>query len=213
MSSESSKSSEKTQTQHKRERTLSTIRTRDYRIAIAWARALFQVAKANKVMNEIVEDFESFIDIWDKLPIIRDFLGCYAIDRSLKREKINEFFSEKFSPPFLAFLQMSVSRGKTDLLGPIYDAFIQMYDELEGREKVTIQCAAPFTKAQKNRLQDVLQQILEKRSVILNQEIHTDLLGGFIVDANKIRIDTSLKNDLECLKRNILSMEIKQDEH
>lgn len=213
MSSESNNSDKKISGESKGKHSLENIPTKEYKTAIACARALFQVAKHNNLMDEIVGNFGSFIAIWDKLTIIRDFMRCYAIDRKLKRDKLNEYFSDKFTPHFLAFLQMIVAKGKSDLFLPIYNAFIQMHDELEGRERVSVKCAAPFTKAQENRLEDVLRQILEKRSVILKSEINPDLLGGFIIDAHRIRIDTSLKNDLDCLKRNILTMETNEDEH
>ena len=42
------------------------------------------------------------------------------------------------------------------------------------------------------------------RRGILDTKINSDLLGGFMIHTNTIKIDTSLKNDLESIKKNIL---------
>ena len=189
----------------KGDRTLAHVSTIDFRISIAYARALFHCANQSNVIDKVVEDFESFILIWDQLEIFRRFIECYAIDRDLKREKLSYYFKEKFHPIFFTFLQVIISRGKPELFSSIYDAFVEMYDELVGRERVDIKTASPLNEKQKDHLVSVLQNILNKKYILLNPKINPDLLGGFMVRTNTIKIDTSLKNDLESIKKNILN--------
>jgi len=204
MSSKNNNRPEHIPEKSKGERSLANISSRDYKIAIAYARALFHFANQSGAIEQVVEEFESFIIIWDQIEILRDFIQCCAIDKNLKRQKVSEYFKDKFHPTFFAFLQVIISRGKPELFSSMYDAFIEMYDELVGRERVNLNAASPLNENQKMDLIKVLSQILNKRSIILDTKINSDLLGGFMIHTNTIKIDTSLKNDLESIKKNIL---------
>jgi ATP synthase F1 delta subunit len=178
---------------------------KQYKASIAYAKGLFHFATQLDLLDPISQSFDTFISMWQILPIMRRFIQCHAIDRYTKKDRIRYLFGDRIHKVFLYFIEKLMDNDHTDLLTRIYHIFCQMKDDLKKEQKIRVISAFPMNRIQLMRLQETMENLL-KLKVIIKNEIAPEILGGFICYTNSIRIDMSLKKDLNKLKAKILSV-------
>jgi F-type H+-transporting ATPase subunit delta len=81
--------------------------------------------------------------------------------------------------------------------------FIELYYIEKGIQIVRIETSVALSDALKKELKDKLAQNLQK-TIILKEEVKSELLGGFILHIGNSQIDNSIKNSLQRLKLNFI---------
>ena len=175
-----------------------------YKTSMAYSRALFNFAIQFDLLKLIQKSFDDFMHLWEKQPLVRGFIQCNAIDRFTRKGKIRALFEAQVHHSFLCFLERLIDNNHSDLLPGIYNIFSSMTDEVGKRRKVRVISAFPMNDTQKKRLKETLENSL-KLDVILQNEVDPGILGGFVCYTDSIKIDMSIKKDLERLKSRILS--------
>lgn len=174
-----------------------------YKASIAYARALFQFARDTGLLEQVCTGFGDFIRVWREVPTLQQFLECHAINRTMRKARLRHFFGTFVHASVLYFIEKVMDNNHVDLLPAIHAALSTMADDVHERRRVRVISPFPLNDTQKKRLQQGLEQSL-KREVILRNEVDPAILGGFVCYADSIKIDMSLKRELEKLKSHIL---------
>ena len=72
---------------------LLSMKNKKYKASMAYARGLFHFAVQFNLLGPISQSFDTFISMWQKLPIMRRFIQCHAIDRYTKKTFFSQFRS------------------------------------------------------------------------------------------------------------------------
>lgn len=182
-----------------------TMGHKKYKASMAYAKALFNFAVDFKLLDPISKGFEEFICVWQRSPLMRRFIQCHAIDRNTRKARINSLFKDRLHKGLLCFLGKLVDNSHTELIPGIYSMFSDMADEAFNKRRVRVVSAFPLNAFQKGRLQKTLEDYL-KLAVTISNEIDPRILGGFVCYTDSIKIDMSLKRDLEKLKGRVLTI-------
>ena len=83
--------------------------------------------------------------------------------------------------------------------------FSSMTDEVSHKRRVRVISAFPLNPVQKERLRETLKDYL-KLEVTIGNEVDPGILGGFVCYTDSIKIDMSLKKDLNKLRSRVLTM-------
>ena len=59
---------------------LLSMKNKEYKASMAYAKGLFHFATKLNFLDPISQSFDTFISMWQKLPIMRRFIQCHAID-------------------------------------------------------------------------------------------------------------------------------------
>jgi F-type H+-transporting ATPase subunit delta len=70
---------------------------------------------------------------------------------------------------------------------------------------VKITTAAPLGKTEMDRLRGLVQKAFPNRTLEFSEQTNPDLIGGFVLDVDSVRMDASLSNEIEQLRQNLLS--------
>ena len=106
----------------------------------------------------------------------------------------------KFNPITRNFLQLLADNRRLNIIAAIITAFKANVQKRRGEMSAQVQVAYPLTDAQRKALEEALSKATG-RSVAINLEINTDLIGGMIVTVGSKMIDDSVKRKLERLER------------
>ncbi|MBR5101986.1 MAG: ATP synthase F1 subunit delta [Muribaculaceae bacterium] len=103
------------------------------------------------------------------------------------------------------FVALLDSKNRMPMLRPIALSFMKLYREERGIAKVTITTAVEFSRAELDRLVDLVKQRLNGKELELTVQVDPEIIGGFIIDVDSQVLDASTKNDLNKLRLKLLS--------
>ena len=100
-------------------------------------------------------------------------------------------------------MKFIVEKNREDLLESIVSKFLDLRDKKLGIVIVQVRSAVPMTDAQKKKLRESYEKLLNKK-VRFDFAIDPSVIGGFISKVGDTVYDASLKNQLEILKKRFL---------
>ena len=100
------------------------------------------------------------------------------------------------------FLGLVADRGRADHLPEIIGAYRLLVDAELGRARAQVRTAVAFTDAEKQQLATRLERVLGKR-IIVEEQVDSSLLGGFIAQVGSLILDGSLDGQLARMRQRL----------
>jgi F-type H+-transporting ATPase subunit delta len=108
----------------------------------------------------------------------------------------------KLRPIMRDFLSLLADHRRLDQLVGIADQYQKIIDQMLGRVRATITSATPLTAEQGEAVTGALAR-QTGRTVLVEEQVDPQLLGGVVVDIEGKVYDGSLRTQLEALATNI----------
>ena len=164
-----------------------------------YADALVQVGQDYSVVLENIKKFQEVINSSQEL---QEVLNNPTIYDETKFSIINEIFTNKIDKRIIDFVKIIIEKKRFYEFDTIIEAYEKQLDKINNIEHIEVISAIELNENQKEQIIEKLQTKLQK-TVIPNWNIDEDIIGGLVVKINDDIIDTSLKNKLENLSKNI----------
>lgn len=149
-------------------------------ISSRYATALLQYAREENASESVYEDARALL--------------C-----ALSDEQALPGCIEKCTDQTRTFISLVIKNGRVECLESILRRFITLYRKSEGITKATLTMAAPSL-----RLEERLQELLKERGfkkVEFDKSVDPDLLGGFVLQVDDLRLDASIKRGLRNIQK------------
>ncbi|MEW6379992.1 MAG: ATP synthase F1 subunit delta [bacterium] len=173
---------------------------RKQKAAAAYARALFQFAKARGLVEEIGEQFGQLMEVWNEHTLLRNFFLSQAITREVKAAKIESIFDKYLHPAFRSFIRLMIRWNHTGVLPFVYRNFSQLQDEYLNNQRVRVISPFPLDDRYYERFHALLTRVFTQ-NIILTPVVDPQILGGFIINSDTFHIDCSIKHELEIMRK------------
>jgi F-type H+-transporting ATPase subunit delta len=170
-------------------------------IAQVYARALFEVASEQDILDRV-----------------HDELGAFADAMSASRELMTFFFSPYFavkekkdglrravtgaSPAFSNFLEALIERHRMPAIFRIRTDFNALWDEARKLLPVQITSAVALGEDEVKSLGERIGQQVD-RQVEVSADVDPDILGGVVLRVGNVILDASIRNRLEQLRKQV----------
>lgn len=169
------------------------------RIAARYSKALFLSADKS-VQQDLLEDFENLLDVYNKVPKLDSFLNSPEISRKQKEGVLNIPFKNK--PEFLAFLSLLLQKGRFKYLLEIAEEYRSIYTNAYGKTIAHLTTAIPLETDIQERFKEKLNHMYSKQ-FDLTCEVNPQIIGGGVLVIADRMIDFSVKNKLDRLKSHL----------
>jgi len=179
-------------------------------ISNRYATALLQLAEEKKSLEEIAVDVELVKNTLFGSKQIQLMLLNPVIKSEKKLQILTEIFKGRVSDEILDFILFILKKNREDLLTMIIKRFLELRDEKLGIVDAKVLSTVEFTVEQKKKLQQRLEEVINKKIRITFSE-DKNLIGGFIIKLKDTVYDASIKHQLELLKENFLKGNIQQN--
>ncbi len=176
------------------------------RVIRRYARALFELAREEKKLEQAETDLKKIRDMLDQAEEFRELLESPIIQAAEKRKVFEELLKDRVDSLTFHFLLLLLHKNREELLPGIIENFLKLLDESRGIVRGQLITAHEFSGDQLTRLKEQLDQYAGG-DVRLEQQVDTDLLGGFIVRLGDTVIDNSIRNQLNRLRETMVSRE------
>ena len=178
------------------------------KIASTYAKALYDIALEENVLEEVKNDFNVIVSSIKEQPQFLNVLTLPKLDKEEKKQLIKSIFSSNTPQILVNFLMVLIDKDRINLLTEIMIAYNELVNQHFGILEGTVYSAVALSEGQLTELTYAFTKKLNQK-VKLNVEIDPSLLGGYKVNLGNVVYDNSIKLQLKNLKNNLLNVELK----
>ena len=170
-------------------------------IAEVYARALFEAAKDDGVLDRVHDELGEFADALDADRNLQVFLFSPYFSSEEKKDGIRRIVSDA-DERLLNFLELLAERHRMPVLFRIRRIFDGDWAEENKLLPVTVTSA---TELDEGLVEEIGRRIQEQtgRRVDLSSNVDPDVLGGLMVRVGNMVLDATVRNRLEQLRKQV----------
>jgi len=170
-------------------------------LAQVYAKALFEVASENDVIDDVREQLGQFADELDENRDLQVFLFSPYFSSQEKKDGIRKIV-EDADDRFLNFLELLAERHRMPAIFRIRRAYDALWREENKLLPVTVTSAVELDEG---LVQGVGERIEEQtgKKVELTSKVDPDVLGGLVLQVGNMVLDASIRNRLEQLRKQV----------
>ena len=165
------------------------------KIAVPYARALYDYSVEQNVMHKITADFQN-LEVENAFETEK-FIQSFTSKDQTAQERI--FISEHLGK----FFKVLVKRNRLNLVSEIGKNYLELVYKSASVKMVEVSTAFPFTTVQKLNLIKKLKELTNAREIRLVVTVDSGLIGGFLIKIDSNVLDFTIKNQLENLAKKL----------
>jgi F-type H+-transporting ATPase subunit delta len=172
-------------------------------IAHRYAKALLKYVQENRTGEEVYSQAGLLVLRMQGLRQLADAVQKHP-ELSLERKLtiLDSALGAPMADPLRKFTALVYKQGRIEIFDRMLYSFIEQYRAATGIKVGRLVTAVPVP-----GLKDRLQSILGEQtgaSVILEEKVSPDILGGFILNVDDLRMDASVEGQLRLLRRRLI---------
>jgi F-type H+-transporting ATPase subunit delta len=170
-------------------------------IAEVYARALFEAAKENDVLDRVHEEVGEFAEALDADRDLQVFLFSPYFSSEEKKQGVRRIVTDA-DERMVNFLELLAERHRMPALFRIRRLFDGLWAEENKLLPVTVTSA---TELDQSLVDEIGKRIEEEtgRRVELSSNVDPDVLGGLMVRVGNMVLDATVRNRLEQLRKQV----------
>ncbi|MDL1913329.1 MAG: ATP synthase F1 subunit delta [Bergeyella sp.] len=172
----------------------------DNKIAQRYAGGLFNLAKELNNVDIVFKEMESIVRLFYDSKEFRCFIESPLIDKKKKISVAEAIFSG-FSKTSLDFVRLIISNGRGSALGNMAKAYVHNVNKRKGIQTVVLTSAVALDRKVSEDIIRSSQLLNKEASFRLETVINPDILGGYILRVGDQQIDTSVRSQLDKIKK------------
>jgi F-type H+-transporting ATPase subunit delta len=173
------------------------------KIAVPYARALFDFSVEKNIMHQITADFQNLDTFFNESSELSEYLNNPVVKQEAKREILAKTLKSQINSETFKFLMVLVNRDRISLLDSIIKTYLELVYETASIKMVEVSTATSFTNSQKNTLIQKLKELTHAREIRLVITLDPSLIGGFLIKTESKVIDFTVKNQLQQLAKHL----------
>ena len=177
---------------------------RTHPVTRRYARALFELAVENKILDQVEGEVTAFSDLLKSDTRLRSYLLSPEVDRRKKEEIVTEFIGKSRSDLMHNFLLLMIRKGRHQFFIEIAFEFNKLVDKKRKLLRASATSAVPLLPASIEKIKAALSQSLEGK-IVLETQVDAKILGGIIVRFDGKVIDGSIRQQLQQLEKKLES--------
>ena len=170
-------------------------------IAEVYARALFEAAKDDDVLDRVRDELAQFADALDSDRNLQVFLFSPYFSSEEKKDGVRRIVSDA-DERLLNFLELLAERHRMPALFRIRRSFDDMWAEENKLLPVIVTSAVELDEGLVNDIGKSIEDQTGRR-VELSSNVDPDVLGGLMVRVGNMVLDGTVRNRLERLRKQV----------
>jgi F-type H+-transporting ATPase subunit delta len=171
----------------------------EIQVASRYAKSLIDLAQEQNSVEQVKSDIDSFLRVVRANTQLKAILRNPIIGTDKKLGILTALFGDA-SKIVLSFFKIVVNKGRSEVLYATANEFLNEYNKRKGIIKAVVTSASPLSEANKEQIQQVIQQATQK-TVILETKVDSGLIGGFVLNVGDKQFDASIASSLNKLRK------------
>jgi F-type H+-transporting ATPase subunit delta len=167
---------------------------------LAYADALFEVARAEGTLGDVEEELFRFSQALEGSDELRDTLTDAHLPAARRQQIVEDLLGSRALPVTVALVSMVVGAGRARDLPAIVRQLVERSAAEANKEVAEVRSAVPLTADQRKRLAQALNQATGKQ-VEVKVVVDPSVLGGIVAQVGDTVIDGSVRSRLDQLRQ------------
>jgi F-type H+-transporting ATPase subunit delta len=173
------------------------------KVAVPYARALFDVSIEKNIMHQITADFQNLDTFFNESSELTEYLNNPVVSQKAKREVLAKTLKSQINTETFKFLMVLVDRDRINLLNAVINNYLELVYQTASIKMIEVVTASAFTSSQKDTLVQKLKELTNAREIRLVITVDPTLIGGFLIKTESKVIDFTIKNQLQQLAKHL----------
>ncbi len=174
----------------------------DSKIAVRYAKALFEAALDKGRLDSIQEDMNSLGSLDRQVPEFRDLLESPILNVRAKQKILTNLFKGKLEDLSFRFLMLLTEKKRESFLPSACRVFHDLYKKEKDIMAAMVTTAGTLQVATAKHIKETLEDFF-KSHIELITEVNPDLIGGFILRVEDQQLDASVALQLKKIKKEL----------
>jgi F-type H+-transporting ATPase subunit delta len=170
-------------------------------VARTYARALFDAAKAEDRVDEVRQELEDFVTSLREVPELAGLLRNPQLDSRTKAEALEQVLADA-DEIVRNFLRLVTEKGRGAQIEEIAREFDALYDVEQQILTVELTTAYELSDEEARGIVDQIERA-SGRTVEATRAVDPKLIGGIVLKAGSLRLDSSVRGRLNRLRREL----------
>lgn len=170
-------------------------------ISMRYARALLEYATEKGAEDVIYRDMSQLVHTLDYVKELPVLLRAPVLTADERVKIICEAVG--YNEVFEQFARLVVKEERQEYLLFIAHCYMTLYRKAKGILSVSFTTAKPISEAFCTKVKELIGQSCGA-TVELNNIVDPSVIGGFVYEANSVRLDASVKGQLHRIKSNLV---------
>ncbi|MFN8437731.1 MAG: ATP synthase F1 subunit delta [Cytophagales bacterium] len=171
----------------------------DFVVASRYAKSLLDISKENGALESVKSDMDALAKAIAESKDLELLLKSPIISQEKKLDVLKAVFGSKLGSLSMAIIELTVKKGRENILGVVAQEFIKQYNSIMGYQNAEVVTAVPMTPDVENEVKGLIEKISSSK-VILTKKVDPKILGGFIAKVGDKQIDESVASKLNKIK-------------
>ena len=168
-----------------------------------YAKAAFEAAKEKGTLAEVGEPFSSFAEAVESSAELRNLLQNPQVDARAKQAALAAALADA-DPTLRNFVLLVTEKGRVGEIGEIHEEFERLVAQEDRVIQVELTTAHQLSDSEAS---EILQQIEQTagHKIEATRTVDPDLIGGLVLRAGSILVDSSVRGRLDRLRDELVS--------
>lgn len=163
-----------------------------------YAKALYEITSQNGTSEKALAELRILVEIYNQQPELAAFFGSPVVAPDSKVKAIEVALGSKISEAVVSTLKLMATKNRLGLFGEVAMAYESISDEAHGVTRGVVRSAKAVTQAEKEKIEQTVNQVTKKKVILTYQEDKA-LLGGMVTQVGGWTFDDSLHSHLNKL--------------
>lgn len=168
-----------------------------------YAKALYKFALEKGDTKSIYALVKHVIDVFRGNPGLQKVLANPFV-KNEDKEALLVSAAGKDNEIFKNFIRLIIDQKRVDYAYGMMLAYRDLYRKENKISQVQITTASKLESAQMSKLKELVENSFKGMTLEFSETVNPDLIGGFVVDVDSVRLDASLSNELEQIRQSLL---------
>lgn len=177
-------------------------------VGTTYGEALFELAVEESKEDEFLSEITQMKALFDENPDFGKLMNHPKILKEDKLKVLEEVFKGRISEELLGFLHLIVAKDRYGEIDSILDYFIDEVKRLKGIGIAYVTTAIDLSEVKKKEVETKLLETTAFNKMEMHYQVDESLIGGMVIRIGDRVVDSSVKNKLFELQRELLKVQI-----
>lgn len=177
-------------------------------VGTTYGEALFELAVEEGKEDEFLSEITQLKDLLVENPDFGKLMNHPKILKEDKLKVLEEVFKGRISEELLGFLHLIVTKDRYGDIDAILDYFVDEVKKLKGIGVAYVTTAIDLSEVKKKEIETRLLTTTSYKKMEMHYQVDGDLIGGMVLRIGDRVVDSSVRNKLFELQRELLKVQV-----